>query len=990
VPWRASAKVKAEPARALFEQVEYVYGPEASAIRLAGTAEFRFGKDPRIDSLLSARQVDLDRALALPDGARRLPLASLKAFLEPFAASYRPTVPVRLGIGVDAVTLAGGTLQSLRGDLKLDGDGWDIETLEMRAPGFAQVRLSGRMAQSADGISFKGPAQVEANEPRVFAAWLEGRADAPAGPSGLLRVGGDLTVGAQEFAVERLKFEFDRKSVQGRFAYAGASGARPPRLDAELKAAELDVDGVMAFGRAALDGSAIDWPREVSVAVDIARATVAGIDVKGVSGTFKLDPAGVTFDKVRIADLADAAFSLNGRMEGALDAPRGTVTFDVDARGLDGTIAVLGKFVPQVAEPVRQAAPKITPLKLRATLGIEPVSPTNARGDSKVKLALDGTGGALRMRFNAEAAGDIATLTLPEFRLDGQIAATDGSALTGLLGLDRVLNVDKRAGSLNVAIRSAAGGDATLDARIMAGGLSASAIGTARLFSAGGLSAALDLTLRSADAGPLRRAGAGAPVPLLPVALSAKLKASPNDFVLEGINGSVGSSPVRGKLKLALAPAKTIEGQIDSDFLDAGALVAVAAGMPKSVRADATWPNEPFVESGLGDFGGRIQFSARRASLSPTLTGQQLRGAVRFGGGEIALEDVQGTLAGGNASGQLVLRRSADGLAARIKFALTGADAMAIWPGEGRSAVSGRLGLSAELEGNGLSPASLVGSLTGAGTIALEDAQIAGLDPRAFGAAVSAADKGMAIDTPRIRDIVATMLDGGALVVPRLDAAFAVNAGQLRTGPTLIYAQGANLNLLANADLAESTLDARMTLFGPSVSQGTNTTRPEILVMLKGPLAAPRRTVDVAALSAWLMLRSVERQARHIDAIEAERRDFERRETERREAERKETERRDAEARAITSTVPAALPATAPAIITEERAEPPARIQRPRVTAPRAVEPAAPTLPPPLSIGPAPGANTRSAPRPATTGQGAQIPPPPPRSSLDALFGLQR
>jgi uncharacterized protein involved in outer membrane biogenesis len=999
VPWRASAKVKAEPARALFEQVEYVYGPEASAIRLTGTAEFRFGKNPRIDSLLAARQVDLDRALAMPDGARRLPLASLKAFLEPFASSYRPTFPLRLGIGVDAVTLAGGTLQSLRGDLKLEGDGWDIETLELRAPGFAQVRLSGHMAQSADGISFKGPVQVEASEPRMFAAWLEGRADAPAGPNGLLRVGGEVTVGAQEFAVERLKFEFDHKTIEGRFAYAGASGAKPPRLDAELKAAELDVDGVMAFGRAVLDGTAIDWPREVSVAVDVARATVAGIDVKGVSGTFKLDPAGVTFDRVRIADLADAAFSLNGRMEGALDAPRGTVTFDVDARGLDGTVAVLAKFLPQVAEPVRQVAPKIMPLKARATLAIEPVSATNLRGDSKVKLVLDGTGGALRMKFNAEAAGDIAALTLPEFRLDGQVAATDGSALTGLLGFDRLLNVDKRAGSLSVALRSTAGGDATLDARITAGGLSASAIGTARLFSASGLSAALDLTLRSADAGPLRRAGS--PAALLPLALSAKLKASRDDFVLDGIGGSVGSSAVRGKLKLSLAPAKTIEGQIDLDFLDAGALVAAAAGMPKSMRADAAkWPSEPFVESEFGDFSGRIQFSAKRASLSPTLTGQQLRGAMRFGGGEIAFEDIQGTLAGGNANGQLVLRRSADGLGARIKVSLVGADATAIWLGDGRPAISGRLGLSAELEGNGLSPASLVGSLTGAGTIALEDAQIAGLDPRAFSAAVSAADKGMAIDTPRVRDIVATMLDGGALAVPRLDTAFAVNAGQARTGPTLIYAQGANLNLLANADLAESTLDARMTLFGPSVSEGTNTTRPEILVTLKGPLAAPKRTVDVAALSAWLMLRSVERQAKHIDAIEAERRDFERREAERRdverreaerrEAERKETERRDAEARAITSTVPAALPGPVPAIINEERAEPPARIQRPRTTAPRVVEPAAPTLPPPLSIGPAPGANTRSAPRPATTGQGALIPPPPPRSSLDTLFGLQR
>src|SRR5206468_5381054 len=143
----------------------------------------------------------------------------------------------------------------------------------------------------------------------------------------------------------------------------------------------------------------------------------------------------------------------------------------------------------------------------------------------------------------------------------------------------------------------------------------ASAIGTARLFSVSGLSAALDLTLRSADAGPLRRAGVGSAAPLLPMALNAKLKASPNDFVLEGINGSVGNFPLRGNLKLSLAPAKTVEGQIDLDFLDAGALVASVAGMPKSARSDAAkWPSEPFVESGLGDFSGRIQFSARRAS----------------------------------------------------------------------------------------------------------------------------------------------------------------------------------------------------------------------------------------------------------------------------------------------------------------------------------------------------------------------------------------
>ena len=744
VPWRVTAKVKAAPTHALFEQLEYSYGPEARALKLTGTAEFRFGKDPRFESVLSARQADLDRALALPDASGRLPLATLKAFIEPLSSSYRPPFPVRLGIGVDAVTLASGTLQNVRGDIKLDNDGWDIETLEFRAPGFAQVRLSGKVAPATQGVSFRGPVQIEASDPKVFLAWLEGRPDAVQRQAGLLRAAGDLTIGPQEFAVERLKFEFDRKTIEGRLAYV-ANGARPPRLDADLKAAELDIDGVLAFARAAFDGSAMERPREIALTVVIGRASMAGVDAKGVSGTFKLDPAGVTFDKVRIADLADAAFSLNGRMEGALDAPRGTVTFDVDARGLDGTVAVLTKYLPEAAEPLRSAAAKIVPLKTHATLGIEPVSATDPRGNSKITLALDGTAGTLRMKFGAEAAGDVGALTLPVFRLDGQVTAGDGAALIGLLGLDRAVNVDKRAGTLNIAVRSAAGSDARVDVRLNAGGLTASANGTARLFDARGFATAVDITVQAADVSPLRRGTIAQPPTLLPVALSAKLNASANDLALENISGLLGGSPVRGNLKLGLGAAKRIDGKIDADSIELPALIAIAAGMPRSAaRSDAPiWATEPFGENAFGALEGQVDFTAARATLTPALVARQLRGKVRLEKGEVAIEDVEGTLAGGRAKGELVLRRGVDGRAARASFALTGGDAAALFAGEGKAPVLGRISLQAEIEGNGLSPASLIGSLNGAGAITLEDAQISGLDPKAFNAAIRAVDPGL-------------------------------------------------------------------------------------------------------------------------------------------------------------------------------------------------------------------------------------------------------
>ena len=48
-----------------------------------------------------------------------------------------------------------------------------------------------------------------------------------------------------------------------------------------------------------------------------------------------------------------------------------------------------------------------------------------------------------------------------------------------------------------------------------------------------------------------------------------------------------------------------------------------------------------------------MSFTAARATLSPTLTGRQLRGTLRLGAGEVAIENVEGTLAGGRASGQI-------------------------------------------------------------------------------------------------------------------------------------------------------------------------------------------------------------------------------------------------------------------------------------------------------------------------------------------------
>ena len=282
--WRATSRVKLTPSGGLLDQIELQYGTDDRAIKLTGTAQAQFGKGERLDGVMSARQIDLDRAFVLPEGTRRLPLTVLRRAADSFAGILTPAIPVHVGIGIDTVTLAGAALQTVRGDLASDGNTWNLETFEFRAPGTTQVRASGRMSVAADSATFMGPAVIESNDPKALLGWLEGRIDTSQGPAGALRASGDLTLGTEKIAVERLKAEVDRKAVAGRLAYSWAVGTRPARLDADLTAAELDIDQTLAFGRAALAGTTLDAPGEVALAVDVGVATVGGACRQGRQG----------------------------------------------------------------------------------------------------------------------------------------------------------------------------------------------------------------------------------------------------------------------------------------------------------------------------------------------------------------------------------------------------------------------------------------------------------------------------------------------------------------------------------------------------------------------------------------------------------------------------------------------------------------------------------------------------------------------------------
>jgi uncharacterized protein involved in outer membrane biogenesis len=976
VPWRASGRVKATSATALFEQIDVQYGPEGRAIKLSGVAQMKLGKSARLNAILSAREVDLDQAFDLPEGVRNSPVAAARAMADTVTGAFKAPFPVQLGIGIDSVTLAGTPIQALRGDFKLDPSGLDIETFEFRAPGATQVRVSGHVTLAGEEASFRGPATIDAADPRAFAAWLEGRDGVGREQVGPMRASGEVTFASGRIGIERFKAEVDRKTVEGRLVYAAATASHPARLEAELKAPVLDVDRLVAVGHAAFAGTGFNLPGETALAIDIGRATVAGLEAKDAAVKLRLDAGGLVLERVAVSDFGGATFNLSGRIESPFAGPHGAVTLDADARSLDGALALLAKFAPEAAEKARSSAARLVPLKTHATLTL--AADRGAAGPSV--FAIEGTAGPVRLRLGAQANGDPFAPTSLDTRFDGELAADDGRTLIALLGLDRTVAVDKQPGRLSFSGQGKPTGDLRIDAKLAAGGLVASANGTARVGGNEPATAVLATSL-SADVRLPHRADSERKLPL---AVTSRLTVKPGILLFDELAGTVVGIPVRGRLEAGLGTPIKIDGQLDADDMNVPPLLASAIGA--TTKDETAFSPEPFAGGAFDAVRGRIRLGVARAALTPGLSARQVHANLRLDAGEIALEDVDGELAGGRVTGTVTFRRMVDGVGMHGRLALADADAAALLPGEARAGVAGKVTLQFETDASGRSPAALIGSLAGTGTVSIAGAEIAGFDADAFNVVIRAVDEETAIDAAKVRDIMSAALERGSLRVERADAAFTIAAGDVRLSTAILHGDGADLNATGHFNLADRQLDARLT-FSAAAPAGTSGGRPEVYVTVRGPLGATQRATDATTLSAWLTLRAVDREARRIDALEAAR-----------------------AAPPVPAETPPAQTGTVAAPPTPASAAPPSA--QPAAPPPRRPSPAkrpeasvapgssAPTLPPPINIRPPASAPT-SPPRPKAPGAAAapaknapvRAPaqaPPEDRSVFERLFGSQR
>ena len=967
-PWKISAKVKADPAGAQFEQVETSYGADERALKFAGLADAKFGASPLLHATLSARQLDADRFVAkdndndkdkdkdkdtdkdkdkTTEPIRLLP--GLRALI-----SALPQLPMatKIEMSSEQIMLGGRPLQNLVAALHADAGAWTVDRLDFRAPGATQVTLSGTNAQAGPG-GLKGVLEIASSDPDALMAWLQGRSEVAFRAQKPLRLRGDVSVAADRVALDAMQAEIDGGAVSGRIAFATQSADGGSRFDAELKADRLDLDAATAFARS-LAGPQGEWPDRAQVSLDIGHAISAGQDLHPLLAKLGYDPKSISLDQLKTGDAGDVMLEGAGHFNRA--NATGKLALNSTAASLDkitaSVNAIIAPLAPALAARLNSigASPGPAHLKLALDVDKDPGHADRASAHAVLDLDAPQLTGNVTITANpaiaAMRAMDIEKIRRSEFGVESSLSSPRAGALLTLLGLDHAIAAGDGPAQFQGSVTGVWGEPLRLKAKLSGTGLDAEAQGTAQPWK--DASASVNLSVHHANLTPLfdLKPTDGQ---LQNISLSSRVSLAGHKLTFDDLDGTLAGSRLRGHLAIGLADEKTVEGEVGLDALDLAPAFALAVG--SAGRAAA----EPLGSGLLKGWRGHIAFQALHGTLPGGGELRPVSGTIKSDGQSLSFDTIKGTIGGGEAIANIDANPGANGIALNARVQLTGVDGAALHY-RGLAMPAGRASLQMTLATQGRSASALMGALSGNGTVTLEAAAISGLDPRAFEIAIHASDAGQPTDDARLRQIVDPVLSAGALLVASAQIPFTIRDGRLRVAATTLDAGSAHAIVSGGYDIPADQADIRAAI--TLTTDGFATGRPEIQLFAVGSPDRLDRTVDVSALSSWLAVRVIDRETRRLDSID-----------------------RGEPPPAVPASVPppaVALPSTG-AVVATPQDQPlsdvpipgrdPRRIPlKPRVVAPRPPPSPAPSnpappvvsqqvapLPPPIEVRPAPG-----------------------------------
>ncbi|MFC3076421.1 AsmA-like C-terminal region-containing protein [Shinella pollutisoli] len=875
-PIRIAGKFELSNERLRVPEYRLEAGPRDDPYVVTGEATLDTGRAPEFLLIADGQQIDVSRIGASGESGKtgRDPQLSVRQRLQALLAIAAdipiPQVPGRASLKLPAIVVGDTTVREIRLDVEPDGDGWRIGRADALLPGRTALEAKGRLTLKGER-GFVGDLVVASNQPSGLAAWLAGSVDPEirqlktAGFSARV----DLRDELQRF--ETLEIAVGPATLTGRLERESRPDAAPT-LSVELAGNEVRFDSLRALVGLVAGDASLGSVLEHSIALDLKadRFEAFGERASGVDAVLSVRDGALALDRLDVASLEGARLSAKGTLGGGLASPSAGIDLRLNAQDMRPVAELLARHLP--AHPLLSRFVANAGYYDGADLTVRASLPGEAGGPATLTLAGPVNDGRVEFRLSAATLADL--LAGRDFELEGSLFNPSTVVLAGQAGLDPLPFDAEPDGSITFRAVQPEEGPASVTATFKAGGTSLSAKGTAALAAGDFLSGALAVSLESGDIEPyllmngiaMPQAGAG-----LPLTLAASVATTAGEIAVADIAGKADRNAFSGDLTLdRTAAVPAARGTLRFDSVDFAYLAEAVAGPvtdPLDGGLNAGALARPILEA--ADVAVMLEAGTFWPGLYGAVSG--FRAELGWRGGELTLNDMAGDWLGGRLSGRLKVASAEENGLFEARAELSGIDlSRLVWSGPEGVVAEGRADATLAVDAAGKSVRAMVEGASGSGELRVSGLALAGIDTGAFPALLAAADGIEGDITPEkvagfaAREIVKGKTSLGGLAIP-----VALAGGKLRVQSVAAEDGRARLSGDADVDLAEGTMNARLSVAFDAGEEALAGAEPEVVLGFRGLMDAPGFELDVQPLANYLSLRRFEAERRRVETLQA-------------------------------------------------------------------------------------------------------------------------
>ena len=913
------AKVTGNSQGAKLDDINISFDNSAEPQLLTGTASATWAGEPRMETALSAKWLDLDRLAGAAEGGasfqrvEQIGLGFIRSLAGDGAASAK--------VVIEQVKIGGETAGGLTIDAERTGGLVTLKELRAGLPGGSRLNISGQLKDDNGSNNFDGQVLVHGGNLARFVAWaaksgspIDVKAEGP------FSVEGRLIAGDKRFEFTDARAEISGQPLSGevRFSDDGrrrvAIAIEAARVDTALlfptKAQEIENEIRMALGlQPASSIEAVKAPPSAAGDQSDVSLRLLASELKTGTQTFRNVDATLAFEAGEFR-VPRAKFTANSglgvvfeaRVKNAAHEPKGTLAYEFNA---------------QSAEAMKDMAAMTGVSDIFSGDRLQALSPTRVaglvrlgeRGNGAADVTFGGVVKGAHVSGRAELDGGLAKWRSAPSRMTVNGSAPDLLAVLTALGADTSQPTASAARPATFSFASSgtvATGAKTI-ADIKSQGLETNFSGNMVWPATDKLSLNGTVNIKTRDlAEVLSFAGISATGGVTATGLEGAISVSDKGglLTLSSRQLTAGAVKFRGQASIKRQPSgnSVVSADIVAGQVKVASLLSVvldkagAASATNSAHVLATaWPEQQFNFDALKSVEGDIKLGFSSLELEPGLATHAGSMKIKFSPAKISVTDLSAEALGGKLDGATDFEKTPGGVTMSGSLKIAGASLAAL-----SQKSKGRAGLELAFSGRAPSPATLVAQLTGQGQAFLEDASHPG--PVAADVAVTS-DAILGGKLPNETDIIRDELVA-ALINSRVQSGthtipVSVVDGAARIAPFEIVSKDGKTTVTTTADLSSLAVDSAWQVAAlvppPQFVPGTVqdwTPAPKgplapVSIVYAGRLADLAHLdvkVDPTELQRELTVRQMERNVEELERLRRKDEDRVKRELERRKA----------------------------------------------------------------------------------------------------------